>query len=477
MNNPAEIQPTDMIPFFKSLAKRLYHENDLSDMVYALCESNVGFRQFFINFFFKDAGLKAGKCSIEREVSWDDGSRPDFVIRSSKGIYFVEVKIWDGKHHFHQYEKTLQEANHDLNKDENQAHGRLGYIANYAIEQSQLCQEDKEAFDRCGCQVKKWSDFIAALEAASDDWVKGADIRGFVEYCKDVCPSFEDEQVNSFVFKEDDFKKAKERYDELERFLTQGAGENHVSVNGHTIKVQKYRVANKPTREMGFYFKVVDETSSMTPLKMLGGEAVYGWAGWRLTPKEHPGFCIDFYNQKGWSEPVFERLGMKNESWLSFGFDVSISPGIAFLEVTKDLLSGKKTNKDEGKDLGQLCAIRKLPLFLRQRVFPLLRCEGFRIEGVWQKDSFNPSKWCGEYFKVIKYGKDEKEISRYWVGVYYDDGRQHPYRLVCEKIGETEKPLECVKDGETVNAEALAKELHRILIEDEKRSMDCRRGE
>ena len=87
MNNPAEIQPTDMIPFFKSLAKRLYHENDLSDMVYALCESNVGFRQFFINFFFKDAGLKAGKCSIEREVSWDDGSRPDFVIRSSKGIY------------------------------------------------------------------------------------------------------------------------------------------------------------------------------------------------------------------------------------------------------------------------------------------------------------------------------------------------------------------------------------------------------
>ncbi len=477
MNNQAEIKPTDMIPFFKSLAKRLYHENDLSDMVYALCESNTHFRQFFINFFFKNADLDAGKCSIEREVSWDDGSRPDFVIRSDKGIYFVEVKIWDGKHHFRQYEKTLQEANHDPDEDENKAHARLGYIANYAIEQSQLCQDDKEAFDRCRHQVKKWSDFITALEATSDGWVNGVDIRGFVEYCKDVCPSFEDEQVNSFVFKEDDFKKVKERYDELERFLTQGVGENPISVNGHTIKVQKYRVANKPTCEMGFYFKVVDETPSITPLKMLGGEAAYGWAGWRLTPEEHPGFCIDFYNQKGWSEPVFERLGMKNESWLSFGFEMSINPRDAFKEMVGELLLGKKKSEWKGANLGQLYAIRELPLFLRQQVFPLLRCEGFRIEDVWQKDSFNPSKWCGEYFKVIKDGKDEKEISRYWVGVYYDEGRQPPYRLVCEKIGETEKPLECVKDGETVNAEALANDLNKILSEGVKRSMDCRHDE
>ena len=88
------MKATNTVRFFEGLAQRMYHENDLSDMVYALCFSNSQFKQFFLDFFFENQELKAENVSIEREVLYSDGSRPDFVIRAEGKIYFVEVKIW-----------------------------------------------------------------------------------------------------------------------------------------------------------------------------------------------------------------------------------------------------------------------------------------------------------------------------------------------------------------------------------------------
>ena len=94
--------------FFSVLAERAYRENDLSDVTYALLEANRAFRQFFLDFFFPHEGLEGEKVVIEREHVIGD-SRPDFWIRNGNEVYLVEVKIWDGGHHFEQYHKILGE--------------------------------------------------------------------------------------------------------------------------------------------------------------------------------------------------------------------------------------------------------------------------------------------------------------------------------------------------------------------------------
>lgn len=93
--------------FFSALAERAYKENDLSDVTYALLEANNAFRQFFLDFFFPHEGLEGVKVVIEREHVIGD-SRPDFWIRNRNEVYLVEVKIWDGGHHFEQYHKRLK---------------------------------------------------------------------------------------------------------------------------------------------------------------------------------------------------------------------------------------------------------------------------------------------------------------------------------------------------------------------------------
>lgn len=93
---------TNMNRFFKAIASRMWKENDLSDITYALCESNESFKQFFLDFFFKEAHLEAKLAKIIREHSVED-SRPDFWIDTPQGTYIVEVKIWGANHHFKQY--------------------------------------------------------------------------------------------------------------------------------------------------------------------------------------------------------------------------------------------------------------------------------------------------------------------------------------------------------------------------------------
>ena len=87
---------TDLTKFFDALSERGRKENDLSDVTYAMCEADLKFRQFFLDFFFREANLDAHSVMIEREHS-DLSGRPDFWITDTDGtIYIVEVKIWNG---------------------------------------------------------------------------------------------------------------------------------------------------------------------------------------------------------------------------------------------------------------------------------------------------------------------------------------------------------------------------------------------
>lgn len=187
--------------FFTALSERMYKENNLSDVTYALCEADVKFRQFFLDFFFHAAQLRASEVTIERETCFKRSGRPDFCIWTRDGgLYIVEVKIYDGNHHFSQYHGILKGNNRGIADDGAWKH--LGYIANY--EEVKDIKIDCESAREVCSRVATWSEFVDELGRyrGFDDPV----IQGYVEYVRHVCPYDDFNVPEGWAFSAGDFK-------------------------------------------------------------------------------------------------------------------------------------------------------------------------------------------------------------------------------------------------------------------------------
>lgn len=440
-------EATSIEKFFRELSRRMYKENDLSDMVYALCRSNSDFMQFFLNFIFEVEKLNASDFRIEREVSFGN-DRPDFVLtkKDSGERYFIEVKIGDRSQHFAQYSKRLNELN-----ECGDGWRYLGYITNYDIQHSELSSKDQTAFKECekNNTYHTWSEFKDALYRSKLVGDLNEDIRGLLAYCEMVCPSQqEDEQIKGYQHNPGYFEQIKKCYSALEEYLSKEYEVEVLERNiKRNIKIKKYRVANTPAESIGIYFEAQDVSKDVEDKnKMCKGKKIWGWAGWLLTKAFHPGFCIAFDNENGWGAPVFESLNKQDESWMPFcnNFEADSKEYFseAFKEVFKQIIGGKKEDCKHDEDVNtSLYAARALPLYLKQQVFPRLSCRNCIIEPFQQKDSFNPKGWCGEYFAVKTNptdGEEGRQVGVYWVGTYFDE---YDGKIVCEKIGGEIKTL------------------------------------
>lgn len=176
---------TDMSEFFKAIASRMWKENDLSDMTFALCQSNIDFKKFFLDYFFPNDDIDPQKALFQREFAVE-GARPDFWINVNDEVYLVEVKIWDRNHHFKQYHDVLTS---ECNIDAETAYGRIGYIANYHISPQEAgYKKDVSTFKKF--QVREWTDFYRKLEErVSVDDFAGGDfaIVGYLHYLRRLC--------------------------------------------------------------------------------------------------------------------------------------------------------------------------------------------------------------------------------------------------------------------------------------------------
>lgn len=152
--------------FIEQLSNYYSLENDLSNIVVALCNSHHNFKEKFVRYFFPAIDVNKIE-SIEREVPDSDnlGSRVDIYITmiDEKKPYIIEVKKEDRNHHFGQYEKAYK-----ISRD------RFGYITNYD------CSEGKSL----GYDVKKWEGFYDYIRQVdnTDDF-----LNGFASYLKNVC--------------------------------------------------------------------------------------------------------------------------------------------------------------------------------------------------------------------------------------------------------------------------------------------------
>ena len=463
------MQETNTIRFFRELASRMYKENDLSDIVYALCESNCQFKQFFLNFFFHDFQLSATEARIQREVQYDDGSRPDFVIRCQNRTFFVESKIWDRSHHFSQYAKTLS-------NQEGAAESSLAYITNYKIIPESLSKADRDIFEKIKeNSVHTWETFRKELERFWDDpversWATGEDIRGFIEYCKRVCPTQDDEKVDSFIFHREDFLGILRAYTNLKNSLNGFHMVDEKTVTFSPYPKGKY---NCPGDWIGMYFSATG---------LLDNETVYGWMGFYLKKgTSTPGLCIEFLNKSGWGASVFKKLN-HNGYQIDYCYSLAdLDPGsfqknmrLAFRDILNKIPpTNNYTNISTSPNLRKM---RQFGLFLEQQVLNNLMSEqdDARLEIVQASDSQNPLGWCGVYFDVVKDVVKEDGLceigrARGWLGVYFDnkvrvkDGpHEDGSRIVLEWKGTTSL-VDAPSDGSALDSEQIKQRVKELL--------------
>ncbi len=455
------MQNQHIIDFFRALSERMYKENDLSDILYALCESSRDFRQFFLDFFFPKNNLLADDVSIFREIQYEDGSRPDFTIVDSKnGLFLVENKIDDHNHHFAQYESVLTRELGKMCGNLGIA-GRLGYITNY-----KLSEDEQRDANNCKAleqnNIHTWKDFIEGLKQQQRNqiqWTLCESIEGFISYCSKVCPNDEEEVVGQFCLDCNVFSLVKKGYQCLRKFLYEKQ-----TIKGHSV--QYYQKCNRAEDWTGFYFSVDN-------VKLLGGrpQKLYGWIGWYLRANStSPGLCIEFLNKKGWGGPVFDVVKTKDRYQLDYCFNLSDCidcgelrekefAGVvnkAFSETFEAIESGKGPNNN-CQTPKEFLEIRNLCLFLKQNIIAKQdKSNKYILEVASISDSQVTDKWCGVYFNILE---KSHPVRQGWIGVYYDgkerghdksgDGRM----LVCDYAGQVRK-LACQNDNQPLELDA-----------------------
>ena len=460
---------TDMTKFFEAFAERAYKENDLSDVTYAMCEASRAFKRFFLDFFFGRGTLDASTATINREYS-EAWGRPDFLIRAGDVTYIVEVKIWDGNHHFEQYFNILSgklpDEGADANEEENRRiWNRLGYIANYdTIKAVSVKTSDEKAVpaSELGCHVATWKEFVAELEKY--DGLNDPMIRAYVGYVRNVCP-FDDFNLQQWV--EDERQKEAPFDFTMIRGVLNGITEaiklaqeafKQLDFKGYTHSSRKFI----PQYRVGSFFE----------FNMADGRRVWGWLGVYYR-NEGGVLCVEFEDKQGWGSPVCDkfrdkvkagclRFFLKQETvkekikvFLRQVVSHVVEPNVGDEEVLWSHL------EEEAWKSKPLLAMKAFPMMLEHNLFggkPIeigdSEYEFSRADG---NDEEVPESHCGRYFSLTSLmgnpkdstnedstncdsAEKQKPSVKGWVGWMYSstnkDGKMEPYsknpRIVIE---------------------------------------------
>lgn len=403
---------TNIEAFASGLSERMWKENDLSDMTYALCAGNREFRQFFLDFFFRDSRLNAEEVDIYREWTDDAGNRPDFYIidENDKRHYFVEVKLWDGNLHFNDYRKSLDELNSGGGQSGTSVSTiNLGYIAAYKIDTTKIDER---------CSVHTWLEFYTELKKLS--FLNDSAIRGYGKFLCSVAgleradQSEEDVRVYT-AFNGKDFTEVRSFMEEIDAAIADLNGKDVYAYNRGTRNII-------PGIRMGRFFEVKNCKDD---------KPAWGWIG-AFYALGKPEVCVWFEDRNGWGLFVCDkcrdlaRQGFEIErdsEGLYFYMLDSDHDVKSFLErVVAEIRSDKIENRPRRSEKTQgkhefILAMRRFPLWLERR-FLDVEIAGCYIDSVSAGgDSEDPCNHCGRYF-TVKQKQGEGQLNC-WVGVLF----------------------------------------------------------
>lgn len=279
--------------FFSFLSDRMYNENRLSDITWALCQVSDNFKYSFVKFFFKD--LKKEDCreiEIEREKQQEDG-RPDFYFEFDNKVFLIENKIKDPNHHFHQYLNTCEEPSH------------LGYITNYAIEDEDDINDNgsvikwKELYNE-GFRVHTWEEFYDYMntyiknnsntlnEEERNLW------EGYLEYVKKLCSII---KINK-IMKIDGLFSLFSLMTILEKICREGKS------NNYTLSYSQDGSVDKTGCVRGNSGVIFCLTYKSKPNKVM-----WGWIGvYYNLENVKPGIWIGFSEKEDWGKNYIDMI-------------------------------------------------------------------------------------------------------------------------------------------------------------------------
>ena len=408
---------TNVEGFLSGLSERMWKENDLSDVTYALCVGNVEFRQFFLDFFFRKANLCATEVDISREWCDGEGNRPDFCIRGKDGKhFFVEVKLWDGNLHFESYSKGLQSLNGNMEFAEN-----LAYIAAYKIDANVMS----------GCNsIHTWYDFYKELEQLS--FLNDSVIKGYGGYIYAVAGLHDESQADSDIreyksFNPNDFVAVRNFMKSLDSAIA-----NYKGVDAYTRSDRCFRRGCR----MGRFFEVKN---------FKDGLSVWGWIGAYYNYGD-PEICVWFEDRPGWGKLVCDRFrdeysGNKpvTDTWyyegeggnlyfymLDSDKDISTFFNRVLEKIRSDNTSSSPLNNDDlKKKYKPLLSMRRFPLWIERNFFNNLQIDDCVVIVDASGDSEDPYNHCGRYFTIEKQLKQncggKKQQLKGWVGVLFGE--------------------------------------------------------
>jgi hypothetical protein len=242
--------------FFTQLSLRLYKENYLSDITWALCNSSNWFMNLFLIYCFEEEISDID--SFEREYSQDD-SRPDFYIITNKGKeYLLEVKIGDRNDHFKQYNKTFPNA-------------IKSFIANYNVSVEK------------GWKIKNWKDFLKVINDKIAECPKHEKniVLGYSAYLNSVICNVEVKQMN---------------FTNIESLTDFYNCLSEIGQNTSLVSLSEYKSSSAiKSDRYGKYFYYINQKQ----------EAVYFWIGLYIADYSAIYFLIDHYTKNEWC-PKYE---------------------------------------------------------------------------------------------------------------------------------------------------------------------------
>ena len=413
---------TNVEGFFSGLYERMWKENDLSDVTYALCVGNVEFRQFFLNFFFGEEKLCATEVDISREWCDGDGNRPDFCIRNCDGqYYFVEVKLWDGNLHFGSYRDGLKKLN---SCDDDNAAKHLDYIAAYEI--------DKKSVSGCD-SVHTWYEFynvVKGLPSLNDDM-----IRGYGAFVYGVAGLQDNEQANSDIenyatFKEGEFSQVRQFMKTID--VTIAAAEDVVEYAGSS------RWFRRGCR-MGKFFEVKNFKDDHSAWGWIGAYYNYGDAEICVWFEDRPGWgklvCDKFRDKHCGSKPTDDTWYYKAEGgnlyfyMLDSDKDISTFFNRVLNKIRNDDINSCNLDLDNGevkKKYKPLLSMRRFPLWIERNFFNDVQTDDYAVILDASGDSEEPYNHCGRYFTIEKRDKQKDRGGKTqqikgWVGVVFGE--------------------------------------------------------
>ena len=406
---------TNFEAFVGGISERMYKENDLSDVTYALCIGNKEFRQFFLDFFFRDSHLNAEEVDIYRE--WNDKwkNRPDFcIIDKNEGRYFfVEVKLQDHNLHFKPYRESLEALNNERGECAMRASMvNLGYIAAYQIDRSEL---DKR------CSVRTWLEFYTELKKLA--FLNDAAIMGYGKFLCSVAgleraDQFEEDVKVYTIFNSVDFVRVRSFMKDIDAAIAGLNGKEVYAYNRGTRNII-------PGVRMGRFFEVA---------KFKDDKSVWGWIGAFYAFGE-PEVCVCFEDYNGWGKFVCDKfrdvarqgweIELDNEGLYFYMLDSDCDVKSFLERVVTKIRSDKIENAPREKLDSRyefILAMRRFPLWL-ERKFLDVEITGCSVGSISADgDGEDPCNHCGRYFTVRQ--EQGGGLLNGWVGVLFGKGEK-----------------------------------------------------